>query len=161
MVATQRYFIFTPTEMIQFDKHIFQMVWFNHYLIPWVYPPPSNSGKWRFSSGSPILKMVHNPGGDWHPGRGVDLINSSYLSSYLLLWIRDFSRVPPIVGHLDPIPIRTKGIHMGGLGSSMGMRVPLLRGPWNFPRYYDLLKRLMGFWSLPFRMCFFLSCDKW
>ena len=21
----------------------------------------------------PLLKMVHNPGGDWHPGRGVDL----------------------------------------------------------------------------------------
>ena len=32
--------------------------------------PPSNCGKWRFSSGSPSLKMFHNPGGDRNPGRG-------------------------------------------------------------------------------------------
>ena len=38
--------------------------------ISWVVPPPSNSGKWRFSSGSPILKIFHNPGGSWNPGRG-------------------------------------------------------------------------------------------
>jgi len=34
MVATQRFFIFTPIpgEMIQIDEHIFQMGWFNHQL---------------------------------------------------------------------------------------------------------------------------------
>ena len=30
---------------------------------------------WRFRLGFPILKMVHNPGGDWNPGWGVDLTN--------------------------------------------------------------------------------------
>ncbi len=35
----------------------------------WVVPPPSNSGKWRFIYRDPLLKMVHNPGGGWHPGR--------------------------------------------------------------------------------------------
>ncbi len=35
-----------------------------------VVPRPSNCGKWRFRLGSPSLKMVHNPGGDWNPGRG-------------------------------------------------------------------------------------------
>ena len=39
--------------------------------IGWVYPPPrisvTNEGLgWDF-----LLKMVHNPGGDWHPGWGV------------------------------------------------------------------------------------------
>ena len=37
-----------------------------------VYPPPSFSWQMsRFSSGFPILKMVHNPGGDcyWVGGR--------------------------------------------------------------------------------------------
>ena len=34
-------------------------------------PPGCNRGKWRFIIRDPrILKMVHNPGGDWHPGRG-------------------------------------------------------------------------------------------
>ena len=41
-------------------------------VIFWVVSPPSNCGKWRFSSGSPILKMWQNPGGDWNPGRGVN-----------------------------------------------------------------------------------------
>ena len=25
-----------------------------------------------------LLKMVHNPGGDWHPGWGVDLKDTTY-----------------------------------------------------------------------------------
>ena len=37
----------------------------------WVVPPPripvANEG---FFVGSPSLKMLHNPGGDWHPGTG-------------------------------------------------------------------------------------------
>ena len=33
--------------------------------------PQDASGKWRFRLGFPILKMVHNPGGHWHPGRGA------------------------------------------------------------------------------------------
>ena len=41
--------------------------------IHWIYPPPripvANEGLVRDS----LLKMVHNPGGDWHPGWGVDL----------------------------------------------------------------------------------------
>ena len=39
--------------------------------ISWVWPPPSNSHKWRFSSESPILQMVHNPCGDsyWEGGQ--------------------------------------------------------------------------------------------
>ena len=28
--------------------------------------------------GFPILKMVHNPGGDWNPGWGVDLKNPRF-----------------------------------------------------------------------------------
>ena len=31
-----------------------------------VYPPPANEGLVR----DPLLKMFHNPGGDWNPGRG-------------------------------------------------------------------------------------------
>ena len=27
-----------------------------------------------------LLKIVHNPGGDWHPGWGVDL---SYIGDYI------------------------------------------------------------------------------
>ena len=52
---------------------------YNHRLQGWPLwvgstpHPGCNRGKWRFSSGFPILKMVHNPGGDWHPGWGVDL----------------------------------------------------------------------------------------
>ena len=40
------------------SKHIF-----------WVVPPPSNSGNEGLGWDS-LLKMVHNPGGDWNPGRG-------------------------------------------------------------------------------------------
>ena len=57
-------------------------------LYPWIYPPPrmpvANEGWVRDS----LLKMVHNPGGDWHPGWGVDLsytpleFNRSPLKSY-------------------------------------------------------------------------------
>ena len=41
--------------------------------ITWIYPPPSNSGKWRFI-GIPS-KKCNNPGDYWHPGWGVDLRN--------------------------------------------------------------------------------------
>ena len=37
---------------------------------PWVVPPPRMPVANEGLEGSPILKMVHNPGGDWHPGRG-------------------------------------------------------------------------------------------
>ncbi len=33
-------------------------------------PPPRNSGNEGLGWDSRILKMVHNPGGDWHPARG-------------------------------------------------------------------------------------------
>ena len=39
--------------------------------IIWAASPPSNCGKWRLDGWDPLLKMVHNPGGDWHPGRGT------------------------------------------------------------------------------------------
>ena len=44
-------------------------------IITWIYPPPripvANEG---LVVGVPyFLKMVHNPGGDWNPGWGVDL----------------------------------------------------------------------------------------
>ena len=42
--------------------------------INWVVPAPSNRGKRRFF-GDPLQKMVHNPGGDWHPGQGVNPSN--------------------------------------------------------------------------------------
>ena len=37
--------------------------------IAWVVPPPSNSGNEGLGWDS-LLKMFHNPGGDWNPGRG-------------------------------------------------------------------------------------------
>ncbi len=36
--------------------------------------PPSQDA--RFRLGSPILKMAHNPGGDWNPGRGDNPSNT-------------------------------------------------------------------------------------
>ena len=45
--------------------------------IHWVVPPPSNSGNEGLGWDS-LLKMVHNPGGDWNPGRGD---NPKYTSS--------------------------------------------------------------------------------
>ena len=38
--------------------------------IHWVVPPPSNSHTNEGFGWDPLLKMVHNPGGDWNPGRG-------------------------------------------------------------------------------------------
>ena len=35
----------------------------------WVVPLPSNSGN-EGLGWDPLLKMVHNPGGDWNPGKG-------------------------------------------------------------------------------------------
>ena len=42
--------------------------------------PVTNEGLVRDS----LLKMVHNPGGDWHPGWGVDLSYMDHESSWLL-----------------------------------------------------------------------------
>ena len=47
-------------------------------FIHWVWPPLSNSGKWRFRLGFPNQKMFHN-GGEWHPGRGPYLIHGPWL----------------------------------------------------------------------------------
>ena len=49
--------------------------------IRWIYPPPripvANEGLGWDS----LLKMVHNPGGDWHPGWGVDRSGIRYTST--------------------------------------------------------------------------------
>ena len=54
------------------------------YNIPWIYPPPripvANEGLGWDS----LLKMFHNPGGDWHPGWGVDLIPIYYIPYELM-----------------------------------------------------------------------------
>ena len=48
------------------------------WSIIWVVTPPripvANEG---FLYRDPLLKMVHNPGGDWHPGRGHNPIYNS------------------------------------------------------------------------------------
>ena len=47
-------------------------LWIWEMDISWIYPPPripvANEGLGWDS----LRKMVHNPGGDWHPGWGVD-----------------------------------------------------------------------------------------
>ena len=40
------------------------------------------SGKWRFRLAFPILKMVHDPGGDWNAGKGD---SPRYLMLFILL----------------------------------------------------------------------------
>ena len=51
--------------------------------IPWIYPPPripvTNEGFFR----DPLLKMLCHPGGDWHPGWGVDLSYTHQLPLHL------------------------------------------------------------------------------
>ena len=37
---------------------------------PWVVPPPSMPVANEGLGWDSLLKMVHNPGGDWNPGRG-------------------------------------------------------------------------------------------
>ena len=59
--------------------------------ISWVYPPPripvANEGLGWDS----LLKMVHNPGGDWNPGWGVDLrytmhfVGNKWVETYMTL----------------------------------------------------------------------------
>ncbi len=44
------------------------VVWYLCDII-WVVPVPSNSGNEGLVRDS-LLKMVHNPGGHWHPGKG-------------------------------------------------------------------------------------------
>ena len=48
----------------------------------WVVPPPSNSGNEGLGWDS-LLKMVHNTGGDWHPGKGDN-------PSYVIVQTRGF-----------------------------------------------------------------------
>ncbi len=56
---------------------------YNTYILG--CPPSQNaSGKWRFSSGSRILKMFHNPGGHWHPVR--EATPKSYIFFILVAW---------------------------------------------------------------------------
>ena len=66
-----------PSSVCSKFAHVLQVCWFTgvslYIMMRWIYPRPSNSHKWRFSLGFPILKMVHIPGGDWNPGWGVDL----------------------------------------------------------------------------------------
>ena len=50
----------------------FPREWMDGYTLD-LPPTQDASGKWRFRLGFPSLKMVHNPGGDWNPGWGVDL----------------------------------------------------------------------------------------
>ncbi len=61
-----------PKFALETFAHFFFDTWSDRGLgkvglspLPW-----DACGKWRFRLGSPILKMFHNPGGDWHPGRG-------------------------------------------------------------------------------------------
>ncbi len=49
----------------------------------WVVPPPSNSGNEGLGWDS-LLKMFHNPGGDWNPGRGDNPINDQVQ----IIWLR-------------------------------------------------------------------------
>ena len=69
--------------MVGSEKSSASSTWFFHItssskyescpLVRWVWPPPSNSGKWRFI-GIPDPKNVtkcNNPGGHWNPGRGA------------------------------------------------------------------------------------------
>ena len=47
-------------------------------MILWIYTPPSDSDKWRFSWGFPGLKIYHDPTSKWHPGWGVDPNHTSW-----------------------------------------------------------------------------------
>ena len=38
--------------------------------MPWVWPPPRMPVASEGLVRDFLLKMVHNPGGDWNPGRG-------------------------------------------------------------------------------------------
>ena len=42
----------------------------NSRIIPTLWPPHSNSGKWRFIARDFLLKLGNNLCGDWHTGRG-------------------------------------------------------------------------------------------
>ncbi len=53
-------------------------------IILWVVPPPSNSGNEGLGWDS-LLKMVHNPGGDWNPGRGD---NPNYTWDSYSFWVK-------------------------------------------------------------------------
>ena len=55
----------------------------------WIYPPHPgcNRGQMKVERlGFPILNMVHNPGGDWNPGWGVDLWYI-YLHEWLIFMV--------------------------------------------------------------------------
>ena len=41
--------------------------------IYWIYPPPRMPVANEGLGWDSLLKMFHNPGGDWNPGWGVDL----------------------------------------------------------------------------------------
>ena len=53
----------------------------SHHLHSYLgYPPPRMLVANEGFGWDPLLKMVHNPGGDWHPGRGVDLTHTIHAS---------------------------------------------------------------------------------
>ena len=56
-------------------------------VINWVWPLPSNSGKYRFRFGFPTKKGSCHPGGHWHPGKGpYPSYELKKGSTNLLLW---------------------------------------------------------------------------
>ncbi len=71
-------------------------------MISWIYPPPSNSGKWRFRLGFPT-KKCNISGGDccWVEGRSKDIL-------YPILDIEIVSILVSYNRHLDSF-----GVHVG------------------------------------------------
>ena len=65
---------------ISLDFVCFPKLWHCMRYIHWVVPFPSNSGKWRFSSRSPRLKMSCHPGGDYHWEGGQPNLYSGIIS---------------------------------------------------------------------------------
>ena len=61
--------------------HKWHEIWLEGYILD-LRPPSSNSGKWRFSSGIPNLKMSCHPGDDCILGGGLDPGLYSHLVIY-------------------------------------------------------------------------------
>ena len=109
--------------MMQYDKHglyrqankvsVFVSI---SYIISWIYPPPSNSGKWRFIVyRDSLLEMFHNPGGDWNPG-WVDPKYHYFFLNYHWCGANN----TPIVTSVCPVPQPVGFKQSHGTGSTTG-----------------------------------------
>ncbi len=76
---------------------------FGLHIMIWVVPPPRMPVANEGLGWDPLLKMFHNPGGDWHPGRGdnpnYDVYppgNDHISPPFTVLLSRWFSELPKV-----------------------------------------------------------------